>query len=195
VNLRQLYQFFKCSLIAVSYEARAKGVKRGMMCPEALSMCPDLNLVTVPDQRGKADLSKYRQASAEVFAVLNTFDDVIVERASIDEAYLDLTVAVQRMNEPADGFLTLDLNDFATSFLAVGDRAKLEAFFHEVVNSRDTVVDGGFDDDLRLLMGAKLVETMRQRIQEETQFHCSAGIGHNKVDSLSCKDLAKFLLQ
>lgn len=48
-------------LIAVSYEARAAGVKRGSMRGEdAQRVCPDIRLVSVPTMREKADLSKYR---------------------------------------------------------------------------------------------------------------------------------------
>ena len=38
-------------------------------------------------------MSKYRDASAEVMTVMKRFSDFI-ERASIDEAYIDLTAAV-----------------------------------------------------------------------------------------------------
>jgi hypothetical protein len=41
------------SLIAVSYEARRKGVKRVMRGDEARAACPDLQLVQVPTAHGK----------------------------------------------------------------------------------------------------------------------------------------------
>lgn len=49
----------------------------------------------------KADLTKYREASGEVFAVMRQFrpTDITVERASVDEAYLDVTKAVEKMCE------------------------------------------------------------------------------------------------
>lgn len=47
-------------------------------------------LVRVPEVRGKADLTKYRDAGKEVIQVFLKFG-AIVERASIDEAYIDLT--------------------------------------------------------------------------------------------------------
>ncbi len=57
-----------CSLLAVSYEAREFGVKRGMRGEEATAKCPQINLVTVPTStsREKADLTKYRNVSALV---------------------------------------------------------------------------------------------------------------------------------
>lgn len=50
------------SLIAVSYAARAFGVKRNMRGDQARSLCPDLQLVQVPTHLGKADLTIYREA-------------------------------------------------------------------------------------------------------------------------------------
>lgn len=89
-------------IIAVNYPARAKGVTRHMRGEEAKQQCPDIELARVPNVRGKADLSKYREAGKEVAAVLQTFTPLL-ERASVDEAYLDITQNVQdrllEMNE------------------------------------------------------------------------------------------------
>lgn len=46
------------SIIAVNYEARARGVNRHMRGDDAVRKCPDLNLVRVKELHGKADLSK-----------------------------------------------------------------------------------------------------------------------------------------
>ena len=62
---------------------------------DAKEKCPDVNVIYVKESRGKADLSLYRQAGAEVIKVLSTFSDSL-ERASIDEAYIDLGEAVKR---------------------------------------------------------------------------------------------------
>ncbi|XP_074361490.1 DNA polymerase eta isoform X2 [Apium graveolens] len=82
-------------LIAVGYEARKFGVKRSMRGDEAKSVCPEIQLVTVPVARGKADLSIYRNAGSEVVAILSRKGRC--ERASIDEVYLDLTEAAEKM--------------------------------------------------------------------------------------------------
>uniref|UniRef100_A0A8B9UJ75 UmuC domain-containing protein n=1 Tax=Anas zonorhyncha TaxID=75864 RepID=A0A8B9UJ75_9AVES len=79
-----------CAVVQYNnYEARSFGVARGMWASEARALCPELLLARVPEARGKADLSRYREASAEVMEVLSRF--AAIERASIDEAYLDLT--------------------------------------------------------------------------------------------------------
>jgi nucleotidyltransferase/DNA polymerase involved in DNA repair len=62
-------------------------------------LCAEITLITVPVQRDKANLTKYRSASAEVFALLRAHltDGIVVERASIDEAYIDVSKAVDVM--------------------------------------------------------------------------------------------------
>ena len=79
----------------MSYEARKFGVTRQMRGDEAKAKCPDIILAKVPELRGKADLTRYRDAGVEVIDVLQTFTDVC-ERASVDEAYLDLTDRVEK---------------------------------------------------------------------------------------------------
>lgn len=78
----------------MNYPARAKGVTRHMRGDEAREQCPDIELVKVPNIREKADLSKYRNAGKQVAAVLQAFTHLLT-RASIDEAYLDITEQVQ----------------------------------------------------------------------------------------------------
>ena len=102
------------SMIAVSYEARGKGVKRGDRGLDAVKKCPDLRIVQVPVKRGKADLEIYRNASNRVMdtlvsSLLNDYNiipgaklkrgDIKVEKASIDEIYIDLSVPVNEMSE------------------------------------------------------------------------------------------------
>ena len=68
---------------ACSYEARQFGVRSAMPITEAQRRCPDAVFV-----RPKMDT--YKQASRQVFAILADISPA-VEKASIDEAYLDLT--------------------------------------------------------------------------------------------------------
>lgn len=68
---------------------------RQMRGDQAKQKCPDIRLVQVPESRGKADLTQFRDAGAEVMEVLAEFTDCL-ERASIDEAYMDLTNAINR---------------------------------------------------------------------------------------------------
>jgi DNA polymerase-4 len=68
---------------SASYETRAYGVRSGMPTAQALRLCPAAHVVPVP--RGYCG-----RKSREVRAVLERFSPV-VEPASIDEAYLDMS--------------------------------------------------------------------------------------------------------
>lgn len=97
------------SLIAVSYEARAAGVRRNDRGHDAARKCRDLHIVQVPVKFGKADLTMYRDASQRVLDVLvsalksyiseNVSSRIKVEKASIDEIYIDLTAAAGELAE------------------------------------------------------------------------------------------------
>lgn len=52
-------------------------------------------LLQVPVAHGKADIGIYREAGAQVITVLSS--GAVCERASVDEAYLDVTAAAQQM--------------------------------------------------------------------------------------------------
>lgn len=93
MNISDVLFVFLYSIIAVDYEARKYCVSRGNNGDEARKLCPHIKLPRIPEKRGKADLTNYRAASAEVIKVLSRFSSCI-ERASIDEAYIDITDAV-----------------------------------------------------------------------------------------------------
>ena len=64
-------------IIAVNYEARSHGVTRQMRGDDAKKKCADILLVKVPEVRGKADLTKYRDAGKEVIDVLAKFGGIL----------------------------------------------------------------------------------------------------------------------
>jgi len=86
---------FHCRIIAVSYEARALGVKRQHTGDEAQERCPSIHLFRVPEKRGKADLTRYRESCQEVMDILLSYTPKL-ERASVDEAFVDITDLVER---------------------------------------------------------------------------------------------------
>ena len=164
-------------LIAVNYAARAHGVKRGMRAADARKACPDITLVHVetisegtedmsadqgdslaPDRRTqKACLRRYRQASEEVFAVVQRHA-ARCEMASIDEVYLDLTEeANQRVASGA-----LDFPQLATS----------------AVCPSGCTADA---KDSHLLAALDLVQKLRDDIFTDTGFTVSAGISESKL--------------
>ncbi|GAA5950553.1 hypothetical protein JCM3765_000526 [Sporobolomyces pararoseus] len=99
-------------LIAVNYPARAYGITRHETPAEALKKCPHLKLVHVQTYRNgdtepgywedpppspathKVSLDMYRKESRKILSVFQEFCP-IVEKASIDESFLDLTSLVR----------------------------------------------------------------------------------------------------
>ena len=77
---------------AASYEARRYGIHSAMPIAEAHRRCPAAVYL-------RPDMAKYKQASREVFAVLETLAPE-VEAASIDEAYLDVSGLERLLGPP-----------------------------------------------------------------------------------------------
>ncbi len=76
---------------AASYEARKFGVHSAMPLRTAAKLCP--HAIFVDGHPGR-----YREASEKVYGVLSSFSPV-VEMASIDEAYVDMT-GTERLHGP-----------------------------------------------------------------------------------------------
>ena len=76
-----------------SYEARAYGVRSGMSSSQAHRLAPTATFVD-------PDFDSYSDVSKAIVAVFNSVSSV-VESASIDEAYLDITGAVRMFGSPA----------------------------------------------------------------------------------------------
>ena len=79
---------------AASYAARQFGIHSAMPISEAYRRCPDAVYL-------RPDMQKYRQVSRQVFATLADITPV-VEKASIDEAYLDISGLGKIIGSPED---------------------------------------------------------------------------------------------
>ena len=77
---------------SATYEARPYGIRAGMSTQEAKRRCPQLILV-------EGNHSKYTETSARIFSILKEFTP-LVEVASIDEAYLDITQSLLLFQSP-----------------------------------------------------------------------------------------------
>ena len=160
------------SAIAVGYEARALGVKRGMRGKECLAVSSDIKLVTMPHTRAKADLTMFRDASNEVMTIFAKHATVF-ERASIDEAFIDITANIKKMIG-----LPISIAQLENTFIAGADKTQ-----------KDQVVDWAehlkmsppYSLDYKLSLGAIYVDMIRKEVLDTTGFTCSAGIGHNKI--------------
>ncbi|XP_075931812.1 DNA polymerase eta [Anarhichas minor] len=190
------------SIIAVSYEARAHGVTRNMWVDDAKKLCPDLQVARVRESHGKADLTHYREASVEVIEVMSRF--AVIERASIDEAYMDLTAAVQqRLKNMTDkqieprllratyiqGYPQTSPEHEASAEDAALDKEELRSRgLQQWLGSLPAPLLGEQSPaEVQLTVGALIIEEMRAAVEKDTGYSCSAGISHNKVLSkLAC---------
>ncbi|GAA1732858.1 DNA polymerase IV [Isoptericola hypogeus] len=79
-------------VLAATYEARAFGVRSAMSMAAALRLCP--HAVVVPPDHGL-----YHEVSESVMAMLGDVT-ALVERVSVDEAFLDVSGARRRLGSP-----------------------------------------------------------------------------------------------
>jgi len=110
-----------------------------------------------------------------------------VERASIDEAYIDLSSAVdEKLNAiyaSQDLFSECDTKEVLrrlnkehlTSNYVMGYETT-ESWLEMIKESEMSPID-----DVKLAIGAQIVGQMREAVFQKTGFRCSAGIAHNKV--------------
>ncbi|OQR91975.1 hypothetical protein THRCLA_08831 [Thraustotheca clavata] len=175
------------SLLAVNYAARPFGVNRSDHIGDARKKCPQIHLphvetmgersIPVPGadltknpyfnrKRQKAILRRYRLASREVFRILAKYAPSY-EKASIDEAFLDVTqIALARLEQ------------YKNSKSDV-------AFCQENTDTKVIGVEGSifpFTQDEELLsIGAKIAQEIRKDVYETLHFTCSVGIATNKL--------------
>ena len=156
----------------MSYEARALGIKRGMAKKEIFSINPEVQMVVMPNHRKKADLTMFRSASSEVMAIISKHA-TIFERASIDEAFIDITENVKRMIG-----LPISKEKLSRTYIA-GFNGSQE----EQIDLWSEHLSGlsHHCHDYKLTLGAVCVNMIRAQILSDTQFTCSAGIGFNKI--------------
>ena len=80
-------------VLSATYEARALGVRSGMSSGQARRLAPAATFVP-------PDFDAYTEVSRAIVAVFGTVS-AVVESASIDEAFLDLTGSVRMFGPPA----------------------------------------------------------------------------------------------
>lgn len=81
-------------LSTANYEARKYGVHSAMPVHEALEKCPELVIV-------EGNYGYYRALSAQFFQYLRKYSNMI-EPASIDECYMDVTETIKKYKRPLD---------------------------------------------------------------------------------------------
>jgi len=165
--------------VSVNYAARARGVKNWSTLPEALKAYPDVVVshadtfkpgesISNPyntdlgekfkkhDRRTeKVSLEHYRAEAERIFSILEKYSD-IVEKASFDEAFLDVTGSVIERYENRGG-------RWYGKMLG-GCEFKPQSK-HEIL----------------LQIGSEIAQEIRTELVNTLDYTCSAGISYNKM--------------
>lgn len=197
-------QFNHC--IALNYAAKAAGLKRIISPEEAKKQCPHVVLQHVATWRegdskwayredakehmrtDKAALDPYRLQSRTAFDLIKSKLPASpmqkVEKASIDEVYLDLSAQVhalilERHLVLSGGLAEHDQDSHLPtppSTLDWGSDMLVETSSEEEAKLPDW-------DDVALNIGAEIVRQVRAEVYNTLRFTCSAGIARNKTIS------------
>ncbi|KAH9441283.1 hypothetical protein Pst134EB_029946 [Puccinia striiformis f. sp. tritici] len=216
-------------LIAVNYPARAFGITRHLDFDEAKKLCPDLICVHVATyaqgdsseteakyhdnpkpETHKVSLDPYRRESVKILKIFSESCQTI-EKASIDEAFLDFSIPVREIICERYGLPTLeDLQD-PTSKINMDDPLPdppSDLDWDGLVQSSNSSVvplDDNDNDkhsgsetrhphtwsDIALLIGAELMAECRSKVFHQLGYTCSAGIATNKMLAKLCSAYKK----
>ncbi|CAJ0747410.1 10324_t:CDS:2 [Entrophospora sp. SA101] len=207
------------ALIAVNYAARKAGIKKVSNIQDALKIYPGLKLVHVatyangdPEPKyhpnpsygtHKASLDVYRNASLRIFKIFMRYCN-IVQRAGVDEAYLDVTNIVnQRIIERYPNIiLSENLNEAPPP--PILDWNGLGVLYESQINNDIENNKQNFSldqcsnineskgwDDMQLYVAAEISKEIRETIFNELGYTSSAGIAHNMTLAKLCSALNK----
>ena len=193
-------------LIAINYPARKFGLARHVDITEAKKLCPDLIMQHVAtwkegDEKWayhkdahahnathKVSLDPYRMESRKILACIKSALPAApiqrVEKASVDEVFLDLSAQVHGMllkqypelQGPAP-------YDDPTENLPPPPTTALDWKADALVDldSNETEDDDPDWDDIVMQIGSDIVRGVRAAIREQLKYTCSAGIARNKM--------------
>lgn len=194
------------SFIAINYPARKFGLGRFATAVEAQKVCPTLIMQHVATWKEgeetwayhddavenvathKVALDPYRMQSRKILALIKELVPAPpfqrVEKASVDEVFLDLSahvhsILLQRypdLNTPAP-------YDDPSENLPRPPTTALDWAADAVVDLDDTETEDDDPDwdDVAMLIGSEIVRSIRASIREKLQYTCSAGIAQNKM--------------
>ncbi|KAM6471062.1 DNA polymerase iota isoform 1-T1 [Liasis olivaceus] len=144
----------KYLVVTCNYEARKVGVKKCMGVEEAKAKCPDLVLVN------GEDLTKYRELSYRVTALLKTFTP-LVERLGFDENFVDITELVEKR------LIEWKKADFSKISVCG------HVFNNQTINLHDPM-------HIRLAVGSQIAKEMRDAMCSKLRLTGCAGVATNK---------------
>ena len=193
-------------LIAINYPAREFGLTRHVTITEAQKLCPDLIMQHVATwQEGdakwayhdnafkniathKVSLDPYRMESKRILALIKEIMPAApvskVEKASIDEVFLDLSTQVHGILLERYPMLSGPAPyDDPTEQLPRPPITALEWMTDAVVDldAQETEDDDPDWDDIVMLVASEIIRDVRATIYEKLKYTCSAGIARNKM--------------
>lgn len=192
-------------MIAINYPARAFGIGRHCTVTEAKKLCPDLIAQHVATWRegddhwayhadaaehiatDKVSLDPYRLESRKILALVKDHLPLQfqkVEKASIDEVFLDLSAHVHAiLLERFPELRGPPPYDDPTEHLPMPSMSALDWSADSLVDLDDETaeLDDPDWDDVSILVGSEIVRNIRAAIREKLHYTCSAGIAKNKL--------------
>ena len=188
-------------MIAINYPSRKFGLTRMMSPTESQKLCPDIILQHVATWREgdekwayhedaakniathKVSLDPYRLESRKILACIKETLPAnlqIVEKAGIDEVFLDLSsqvhnILLERYPELSGPDPTENLPPPPTTALDWQADALVD------LDSDQTEYEDPDWDDIAILIGSEIVRSVRAAVLENLKYTCSAGIAQNKM--------------
>jgi DNA polymerase-4 len=169
-------------IVTASYEARAFGVKTGMTIPEGRRLCPHLVLVHARNDR-------YADACARLAQIYRDYTP-LVEVASVDEAYLDVTATLRWWM--SRGLRPWGPQSAVLSHQSSGSKPPSSPARGAGTEDGDLGTrDRGPTTEDRGLGTEDLARAIKDRVRAELGLPCSIGIAPNKLLAKLASDLKK----
>ncbi|KAL0572325.1 N-acetyltransferase eso1 [Marasmius crinis-equi] len=186
-------------IIAVNYPAREFGITRFHKLSDAKERCPHLMIIhvatykegeaepgywdNVDSRTHKVSLDYYRRESAKVLTMFKEgLPDVEIEKASIDEAFMDFTKVVRQellQRYPYLATVPPDAPNGLDSPLPAPPKIELSNYSHVIPTEDDKDHELTWHD-VALSIAAEMMNKVRVDVSEKLGYTTSAGLARNK---------------